>query len=202
MTDHESRALAAAQGGDMNAFAVLYEPMRPMLVRVAASIVGESEAEDVVMDALLKVWKALPTFRQSAAVRTWVIRIVRNVALDALRSRSRRREVPLEWEEGEDGSPPSVELPDPNVVHPGDVMSGEEDRVLVSRALAELQGVHRQVLELRYMDDLSYSEIAEVEGVSIGTVMSRLFYAKRKLAKLLGPGGSQNPGGDREGEEP
>ena len=91
MTEDETRLLMAAQGGDMDAFAALFEPMRRGLVRVAAGIVGDSEAEDVVMDALLKVWRALPGFRQSASVRTWTIRIVRNVALDALRSRSTNR---------------------------------------------------------------------------------------------------------------
>lgn len=194
MTEDETKLLAAAQGGDMEAFAALFEPMRRGLVRVAAGIVGDSEAEDVVMDALLKVWRALPGFRQSASVRTWTIRIVRNVALDALRSRTRRREVPLEREsEGEEGPSPVAELPDPSVVHPGEAMGAGEDREVVLRALGRLEGVHRQALELRYMDDLSYSEIAEATGVSIGTVMSRLFYAKRKLAKLLDRGADGEP---------
>jgi RNA polymerase sigma-70 factor (ECF subfamily) len=172
----------------MDAFAALMEPMRPALVRVAAGVVGESDAEDVVMDALLRVWRALPAFRQGASVRTWVIRIVRNGALDSLRSRSRRREVSLEQEGDGEDEPTTMDFPDPSVVHPGDAMGSAEDREVVSQALARLEGVHRRALELRYMDDLSYGEIAEATGVSIGTVMSRIFYAKRKLAKLLPTG--------------
>lgn len=185
MTENEVQLLVAAQGGDMEAFAALFEPMRPTLTRVAAGIVGDADAEDVVMDALLRVWKALPGFRQSAAVRTWAIRIVRNGALDSLRSRNRRREVPLEQEEEGDEGSSAMDLPDPNTVHPGDAMVAIENRAVVLEAISRLEAVHRKALELRYMDDLSYSDIATATGVSIGTVMSRLFYAKRKLAKLL-----------------
>lgn len=188
MTAHERQLLAAAQNGDMTAFAALFEPMRPALVRVAGGIVGDSEAEDVVMDAMLKVWRAMPSFRQGAALRTWTIRIVRNVALDALRARARRREIPLDAPpEGEDdAASPAASLQDPAVRHPGEALDGAELRSGMASVLARLEPLHRQALELRFLEDLSYQEIATATGVSIGTVMSRLFYAKRKLARLAG----------------
>ncbi len=91
MKECETHHMKAAQAGDMEAFAALFEPMRATLVLIAAGIAGDSDAEDVVMEAMLKVWRALPGFRQTASLRTWVIRIVRNQALDVVRSRSRRR---------------------------------------------------------------------------------------------------------------
>jgi len=171
----------------MQAFAQLFEPIRPTLVRVAAGIVGESDAEDVVMTALLKVWRALPGFKRQAALRTWIIKIVRNSALDAVRSRSRRREVPLEQEDDSEQSV-TTDLPDPRAEQPGEALAASEEQTRVRQALEQMQEVHRQVLELRYMDDLSYSEIASALGISIGTVMSRLFYGKRKLAAMLASG--------------
>ncbi len=179
--------LQRAQQGDMQAFADLVEPMRSTLVRVAAGVVGDADAEDVVMEALLRVWRALPRFRQRAAVRTWVIRIVRNGALDRLRHRARLREVPMEPNDehaSTDEAKPR-EWADPGCVEPAQTMAAAERQQAVARALGRLETPHRQVLELRYMDDLSYQEIATALGLSIGTVMSRLFYGKRKLARLL-----------------
>jgi len=188
MDETQIRLLESAQGGDMRAFAELFEAMRPALTRVAAGLVGESDAEDVVMNALLKLWKALPAFRGQAALRTWVIRVVRNTGLDHLRGRARRREVPLELE-GDDGEASrSMDLPDPTTVHPGETMDAEGDRGVITEALARIEPAHRRVLELRFLDELSYKEIAAATGVTIGTVMSRIFYAKRKLAKLLPEG--------------
>ncbi len=186
MNASERQLLSAAQRGDMTAFAALFEPMRPALVRVAGGLVGDSEAEDVVMDAMLKAWRALPSFRKDAALRTWTIRVVRNAALDALRARSRRREVPLDAppDEEESGAIPVASLPDPSTRHPGEDLAAADRRAAAAAALAKLDPHHRQVLELRFLEELSYQEIATATGVSIGTVISRLFYAKRKLARL------------------
>ncbi len=185
MTDETTQRLNRAQHGDVQAFAELIEPMRATLVRVAAGMVGDADAEDVVLESLLRVWRALPTFRQRAALRTWVIRIVRNGALDRLRHRARLREVPLEPADEDETNATPRQWADPNAVEPVETMVLAERQRAVARALERLETPHRQVLELRYMDDLSYQEIATALSLSIGTVMSRLFYGKRKLARLL-----------------
>ena len=174
--------LEQARQGDVEAFATLFEAMRAKTFAVACRLVGPSEAEDVVMDSYLKAWQALPRFRGAARLDTWLYRIVNNVALDRIRKRKRLRELPLT---GDDEGQREVALPDPDAPAPGERMQRQEVRTEVRHALRQLPDVHRIALELRFVDDLSYAQIAAATGVSIGTVMSRLFNAKRKLRTVL-----------------
>ncbi|MCX7590936.1 MAG: sigma-70 family RNA polymerase sigma factor [Kiritimatiellae bacterium] len=175
----EEERLRAAQRGDMDAFAELFEELRPVVHAVATRLVGPDEAGDVVMDAFLKAWHSLPDFRRGSSLKTWLFRIVSNCALDHLRGRARRREQPLDHEAGDDAT---VAEPPAETVDGPDSLTERSDMVgIVKRAMRELSDEHRTALELRYVDGLSYAEIAAVTGVSIGTVMSRLFNAKRRL---------------------
>jgi RNA polymerase sigma-70 factor (ECF subfamily) len=93
MDEPESAArLAAAGKGDMEAFAALFEELRPMVYEVACRLVGPSDADDVVMETYLKAWRAIPRFNRRAALKTWLYRVTYNCALDFLRSRQRRRD--------------------------------------------------------------------------------------------------------------
>lgn len=179
----EATLLEAARQGDMEAFVQLFEPLRPQVYAVAARLVGPDEAGDVVMDAFLKAWEALPKFRGRSSLKTWMYRIVSNCALDRLRSRERRREESLSFGDREQAW--ARDVPDEATDPPGVRVERTEMVEAIRRAIHELPPQHRCVLELRYVDGLTYGEIAAATGVPLGTVMSRLFHAKRQLRAAL-----------------
>lgn len=179
--------LEKARQGDAAAFAEVFEELRPSVFAVASRLVGPDDAEDVTMQAFLRAWQALPEFQGRSSLKSWLYRIAYNCALDRVRQKQRSPEVkltPLDSEAGE-ASDPLEELPDEHVPAPSARLEAVETQLRVKRALARLPPEHRVALELRYSDDLSYVEIAQATGVSIGTVMSRLFNAKHKLQRAL-----------------
>ncbi len=180
--------LKRAQQGDIEAFTELFEPMRRMVYAVAVRMVGVSDAEDVVMDTYLKAWQGLPGFR-GRGLKSWLLRIARNTALDRIRYQSRRPTVPLDAvgaeERGEYGGQPSRDVVDDTVDDPGEALARHEDIVVVRDVIGSLPDHYRITLLLRYADGLSYSEIASVTEVALGTVMSRLHNGKRWMLKRL-----------------
>jgi RNA polymerase sigma-70 factor (ECF subfamily) len=183
MADETTRNLKAAKNGDVEAFVALFEQFRPLVHAVAGRLVGPDDAEDVVMETYLKAWQALPRFGGRSRLSTWLYRIARNCALDVLRRRETRRERLLARDESE--SEAVERAPDPAAVRPDRAMEGQELGDAIARAMARLPDVHRVALELRFVDGLSYAEVAAATGISIGTVMSRLFNGRRKLQRLL-----------------
>jgi RNA polymerase sigma-70 factor (ECF subfamily) len=178
--------LDRARQGDVEAFAAVFEQFRPLLHRIACRLVGVDDGEDVVMDTYLKAWKAIPRFRGDAALRSWLCTATRNCALDYLRRRRRDDErLVHDAPDGDDETPLLERLADPQA----EGSDRRAERVDVggelAAALRELSADHRTTLLLREVDGLSYKEVAAATGVNIGTVMSRLFYAKHKLRNLL-----------------
>jgi RNA polymerase sigma-70 factor (ECF subfamily) len=177
-TDHLERA----RHGDMEAFMALFQDARPMVFSVACRIVGADDAEDVLMETTLKAWKALPGFTGRAGLRTWLCRIAHNCAVDHLRRRPH-------WAaqgaaESAEGVDPAA-LPDCSQRHPAETMAGAELDAQIRGAMERLSPEHQATLLLRFVDGLGYGEIAAATGVSIGTVMSRLFNGRRKMMRLL-----------------
>ena len=184
MEDRETRDLIArARDGDMDAFAALFERIRPMVFVVATRLVGASDADDVVMETAVKVWKAIPGFSGRSAFRTWVYRLAWNCAMDALRARRRAAER-LPADTGEDAGR-ADDIPDPAARAPDQELASAETGEAIDRALQGVSPELRTTLLLRFADGLSYAEIAAATGVSIGTVMSRLFNGRRKLMARL-----------------
>ncbi len=177
--------LKDAQNGNADAFAEAFEPLRQFVFAVACRLVGIDDADDVVMDTYLKAWQALPRFRRGASLKTWLYRITRNCSLDHIRKLKRRKEISID---NEDELYITHDVPDDNQPSADTLLAGKETRKTVQIALEKLSDNHRIALQLRYSDDLTYSEIAAVTGVSTGTVMSRLFNGKRKLRKVIESG--------------
>ena len=175
--------LQKAIDGDVDAFATLFESLRAKSIAVASRIVGADDAEDVVMDAYIKSWKALPRFHGRAAISTWLYRIVYNCGLDYLRARKRSKEYQLPQNERDDRQ--MHDLHDEKQESPAEQFLRGDNAKLVNGALARLPEHHRTTLELRYQAGMSYSDIAAATGVAIGTVMSRLFNAKNKLRQAV-----------------
>ena len=167
----------------MDAFANAFESLRPGLTVAASRIVGPDDAQDVVMETYLKAWKALPNFNQRSSLKTWLYRIVRNCAIDYTRKRKRSKEVHIVATEDDDRT--IDDLADPREEVPGDAIVSREEKDLVRNALKELDENHRTILLLRYTDEMSYGDMATILGISIGTVMSRLFNANRKLKRIV-----------------
>jgi RNA polymerase sigma-70 factor (ECF subfamily) len=187
LSDSEtSKLLARARDGDADAFAAVFEAYRPMMTRIAYRLVGPDDYEDVVMDSYLKAWRSLTGFEGRASLSTWLCRIVRNCGLDHLRRR-KRQELRLVRDDGDSSLEPVVErVADRPGLSPDRQAAARDLGEVIREAMDQLSEKHREALLLREVDELSYAEIAAATGVNVGTVMSRLFYAKRRLRVILG----------------
>jgi RNA polymerase sigma-70 factor (ECF subfamily) len=184
-SSEEDRALVrAAQKGDMAAFEELVARHRDKIYARAYSMMrNEEEAIDLSQEAWVKGWQRLAQFQGESSFGTWMTRIVINLCLDQLRKQKRQRTDSIEEMNEESGG---VERQMPVVtVNPTAGLERGELRQRIDRALGQLSHEHRTVLVLHEFEELEYKEIAKVMDCSIGTVMSRLFYARRKMAALL-----------------
>lgn len=173
-----------AQKGDMLAFEELVARHRDKIFARAMSMMrNEEEALDLSQEAWVKGWQRLVQFHGDSSFVTWMTRIVINLCLDQIRKNKRHRAESIEVMDEESGG---VERQMPVVtVNPTEGLERSELRARIDRALGQLSVAHRTVMVLHEFEDLEYKEIAKRMGCSIGTVMSRLFYARRKMAALL-----------------
>jgi len=149
---------------------------------LARWLVGDASlAEDVVQDAALRALGYFSSYRRGDA-RAWLLRIVRNTAYDALTARRLQGTTSLDSTEPErEDEPPALQIPDP-ADDPEAALSRRQSLVRLDQALAALPLELRECLVLRELEELSYKEIGHITGVPIGTVMSRLWRARRALA--------------------
>jgi RNA polymerase sigma-70 factor (ECF subfamily) len=173
-----------AQKGDMVAFEELVARHRDKIYARAFSMLrNEEEATDLSQEAWVKAWQRLIQFQGDASFVTWMTRICINLCLDQLRKQKRVRTDSIEQMEEEVGG---VERQMPIITpNPTERLERGELRNRIDKALAQLSYEHRTVLVLHEFEELEYKEIAKRMECSIGTVMSRLFYARRKMAVLL-----------------
>lgn len=174
----------AAQKSDMEAFEELVARHRDKIYGRAFSMMrNEEEAIDLSQEAWVKSWQRLNQFQGEASFITWMTRITINLCLDQLRRQKRFRAESIEHLEEESGG---VERQMPVVTpNPTEGLERGELRLRIDEALVRLTYEHRTVLVLHEFEELEYKEIAKRMGCSIGTVMSRLFYARRKMAALM-----------------
>src|SRR6476646_1389961 len=180
----DEKLVRLAQRGDMLAFEELVARHRDKIYARAFSMMrNEDEAVDLSQEAWVKGWQRLKQFQGDSSFVTWMTRIVINLCLDQLRKHKRHRSESIELMEEESGG---VERQMPVVtVNPTEGLERSELRQRIDKALALLSMEHRTVLILHEFEELEYKEIAKRMQCSIGTVMSRLFYARRKMALLM-----------------
>ena len=173
--EDESSLIEQAQHGNRNAFGELVCRYYPGVVRVVYRLCGDSGlAEDMAQEAFLRGWMALPSFRPQSSLRNWLYRIAVNATLDVLR---RKTEETIE-DEAAQMIPDQADGPETTLI--------EKERVaLLQQGMRCLPDAARSVLVLREYGGLSYQEIASVLDVPVGTVMSRLNYARNRLRELL-----------------
>ena len=180
----DEKLVRAAQRGDMPAFEELVARHRDKIYARAFSMMrSEEDAVDLSQEAWVKGWQRLKQFQGDSSFVTWMTRIVINLCLDQLRKQKRQRSESIESLEEESGG---VERQMPTVViNPTEGLERRELRQRIDKALGQLSYEHRTVLILHEFEELEYKEIAKRMECSIGTVMSRLFYARRKMANLM-----------------
>ncbi len=166
----DAKLVTKVAQGDGGAFRELYERFADRVYRYAFTLLRDRHlAEDVMQETMISVWKGAGMFEGRSQVSTWLFGIARYQAYHARRSEAKGERLPAE----------RVEEPDP---------SGPMEReVRVQRAVASLPPEQREVVFLAFYEGLPYEEIARVQGVPEGTVKSRMFHAKRRLAEELRP---------------
>lgn len=187
MTEYE--LLRLAQAGDEEAFEQLHAALAPGLGRFVRRLIGDGqEAEDVVQDTLLALYLNLSRIEPVEKLRPYVFRIARNRCYDILRRGGRYEEVSID---ADDDDPlrvrVSFELADERSTPPEEVAYWLLLQIEVREAMDSLPELQRQTLILFSEEGLTYAEIAEVMGVNIGTIKSRLFHAKKNLRARLKP---------------
>lgn len=182
----EEELVRRVQAGDDGAFDRLVELCGPRVYSLAYRLVGNSEdAQDIAQEAFVRVYQAIPRFRQDAAFATWLHRIVLNACHDELARRKRRPLAMTELAgESDEEAPPARELADDGDTPETAVLRWERQNAL-QRALAELPETFRMVVILHDVQGLDYREIAGVLHVELGTVKSRLNRARNLLREKI-----------------
>ena len=172
--------VGAIAGGDRRAMQALYLRHKARIYRFVLRLVGDAAlAEDIVSDVFLDVWRQADGFKARSRVSTWLLAIARYKALSAQRGRSR--------EQLDDGAASAIADP----ADDAETILDHQDRsAIIRQCLSQLSAIHREVLDLVYYHDKSVEEVAEIVGVSSGTVKTRMFYARKRMENLLETAGA------------
>jgi RNA polymerase sigma-70 factor (ECF subfamily) len=174
-----------AQAGDQSAFGDLMQAYYQRVYGVLYGMVQHpADAQDLSQQTWVKVWNKLHTFKGDADFYTWLYRVATFVGLDHIRKRKRQREVEM-VEAMEPNRDADVEIPPSLVSRPDQEAVARDVRECFEAALATLSPEHRLALIYREVEGLSYDEIAQVMKCRRGTVMSRIFYARKKIQEEM-----------------
>jgi len=185
-TREDAELVDEALGGNQLSFQLLVERYQERLFGLARHYTKSAvEVEDIVQDSFLKAYRRLATFQRQSSFSTWLYRIAVNTALDYLKRSGRSPvqvvedpELTAAPQRAQAGSGAAVAAPDANLAR-------QEVARITAEVLEELPEIFRTVLVLREFEDLSYQEMADVLGISIGTVESRLFRARARFKEAL-----------------
>ncbi len=185
--DDDLRLVVLAQQGDLRSYDVLVTRHRGRIFAMIRNMIHqEADAWDLSQEVFIKAWNALPRFEARARFSTWLYRIAHNAVYDWARKRKIESAGELNDEIFERERIDSASFTTPSGGgSPDDTMAQGELRGKIEEALGKLSTEHREVVVLKDVQGLSYKEIAEVMECSLGTVMSRLYYARQKLQTML-----------------
>lgn len=185
MHDPDKEMVRQAQSGSKADFGKLVSQYYEMVYAVVYGVVHHREAaRDVAQEVFMKAFREIRRFAGQSKFKTWLYRIAINAAIDHIRAK-RPAESLDATDASDDEDRPALVVPDKSA-GPRDRARQAELRVLLKQAMDQLSPDHRAMMVMREWEELSYDEIAEALGIQIGTVMSRIFYARRKLAEILG----------------
>lgn len=184
----EEQLIRRAQQGDNGAFEALLllhqKKVYNLCLRMSAN---PDDALDLSQEAFLRAWRSLGQYQFEASFSTWLFRLTSNICIDFLRRKKRRQETSLT--ESYDDSDEGAELSVPDA-QPGPEQQAitNETKIELARAMEQLSPEHREILQLRVIEDLQYEQIADILGVRVGTVKSRLARARLSFRKILKAG--------------
>ena len=179
MKDQE-KIIARARRGDADAFEQLVVAYREQVFRLALRMCGsEADADEVAQEAFLSAWKALPNFRGESQFSTWLYQLTTHAAIDLMRREKRQIAADITEVSAADPAP-----------SPQQQAEQSEQREIVRDAILQLAPEQREVVVLRFMEELSYEEIGAVLKLPSGTVKSRLNRAKAQLKEILSKSGN------------
>lgn len=180
-----------AAAGDADAFEHLLRQYQTQIFNLCLRLTGNREdAADMTQEAFIRAWNGLPRFQFEAAFSTWLYRLASNVCLDHLRALKRRPKVSLTVED-EEGEIQELSVAD-DALTPEDAVIRAEETVWLQQAMLALEPEQRQILTLRAVNGLSYTDIASILEVKEGTVKSRLARARDALRKKYNYFGNQS----------
>ncbi len=181
----EAELISKSLRGDRSAYRDLVEKYQERVFALCFSLLRSKEdAEDITQETFVKAFLSLKNFEGASSFYTWVYRIAFNMVIDFKRKVKRKGGDAVELDESvKQGAGAEVLLSEP--ASPEQELERKELNERIGLALGELSESHRAVITLREVDGMSYEEIAEVTGVSRGTVMSRLHYARKRMQELL-----------------
>lgn len=186
METTEAELVERCRNGDREAWEIIVRRRHTRIYNLAYRFTGRSdEAEDLTQEVFLKVYRTLHTYRaESGAFETWIVRVARNHCIDHYRKHKTERlqTDPLETEYETSSSGVS------RLENPGQALERRETAELVQRLLAELPEEQREAVILRDLEELTYEEIADILGVPIGTVKSRINRGRIGLARSMRAG--------------
>lgn len=181
-SERDRELILRAQRGDDPAFAELVERHRRRAFSIALGLVrDEQDASEIVQEAFLRVYRGLDAFNGAASFFTWLYRIVKNLSIDLMRRPAWQRELKGELA----GEQADALFLARSSADPEDVLRRRELADAVGGAIEALPSYHRAVILMREVEGMSYEEMAAAAGVSKGTIMSRLFHARKKLQRAL-----------------
>jgi len=185
VNEDDRRAISECLNGRPDAFGDLVRRYQDRLFNAVLRIVDNADdALDVVQDSFLNAFQSLGTFKGDAEFFTWLYRIAFNAAV----SQRRKKRAVLSLDAGRNGEAVVDPADDSEGIRPGEELERSEQHTAIHSALNRLSIEHRAVLVMKDLDGLKYEQIAEVTGVPIGTVRSRLHRARLELRDLLAPG--------------
>jgi RNA polymerase sigma-70 factor (ECF subfamily) len=172
----DEQLIARIASGNRLAMRVLFARFNERVYRFALRLTGdEGFAEDVVSEVFFEVWRKAGTFEGRSQVSTWLLGITRNKALDARKAR------PTDgWDEE------AAEAVEDPAANPEVEYQKKDVRAVMRKCLAQLSPTHREIIDLVYYHGKSIDEIARLTGAGQATVKTRMFYARKHLAELLG----------------
>jgi RNA polymerase sigma-70 factor (ECF subfamily) len=184
--EDELKLIARCQAGDTAAFNELVTRYRQRAFAMIYNMVrNEQDAWDLTQDGFLKAWKSIGRFRGQSSFFTWLYRILMNVTIDWTRRKQIEGGTEFDDSQGLREIEPGAATAPKGAMEPAANLSDKEIRARIDAAISRLSDEHRQVIVLREIEGLEYQEIAAAIDCSIGTVMSRLFYARKKLQSML-----------------
>ncbi len=186
----EERFIKALKNGEEWAYERLYYEYAPRIGGIAKSFLGYDDVDDVVQEVMMRIYKGIKKFRGDSKLSTWIHRIAVNVCKDILEKRKKRKEILTSFPEDDEDSGEYLHHP----VSDSNVIEEALEEINYERILEKLNALseeNRLLIKLRDIDGLSYEEIAKIMNKPVGTVKSRLHYARKKLRELL-EGGKKN----------